>query len=128
MFIPKIFELRTSFSASLSAIIVTLPIMLWHFGQLSLIAPLANLLVLPLVVYAMAITIVALVLSIIFVQLGMLVAFPAWALSFVMLWLISVLGSIPLATLGLDHARLLSITVAAILFFIWFHTRYARTS
>jgi len=125
-FIPKTFELRTSFAASLSAIILTLPILLWHFGQLSLIAPLANLLVLPLVVYAMAITIVALVVSVAFVPLGTLVAFPAWALSFVMLWLISVLGSIPFATLELAHARLLAITVAAILFFIWFHFRYAR--
>jgi competence protein ComEC len=125
-FIPKTFELRTSFAASLSAIIITLPILLWHFGQLSIIAPLANLLVLPLVVYAMGITIIALVISVVFVPLGTIVAFPAWALSFVMLWLISVLGSISFATLELAHARLLAIVVASILFFLWFHFSYAR--
>ncbi len=127
-FIPKQFELRTSFAASLAAIVLTLPIMLWHFGGLSLIAPLANLLVLPFVVYAMGATLIALALSLVSLPLATWIALPAWSLSSIMLWFIVTLGAVPLAAVEFAHARLLAFVLAALYFLFWFHKRYARAS
>ncbi|MBI5794235.1 ComEC/Rec2 family competence protein [Candidatus Uhrbacteria bacterium] len=123
-FIPNLFELRTSFAASLSAIIVTLPILLWHFGTVSLVAPFTNLLVLPLVPYAMWLTLIALCAVTVFGTAVHFLILPGWALSSLMLWLISVFGAIPFAVLEPAHAQILAalVTVTAVAFFI---RRYA---
>lgn len=47
--IPEAFGLRESLTATLAAQIATLPLITYQFGQISLIAPLANLLILPVV-------------------------------------------------------------------------------
>jgi len=52
-FIPEKFGIRESLSATLVATLATLPITLLSFSTVSTIAPIANLLVLPLVPYAM---------------------------------------------------------------------------
>ncbi|MDR3151188.1 MAG: ComEC/Rec2 family competence protein [Candidatus Peribacteria bacterium] len=44
-FMPNIFEIRTAFSLTFSALISTFPIMMFNFGQISLVAPLSNVLV-----------------------------------------------------------------------------------
>lgn len=110
-FIPNLFGLRTSFAASLSAIIVTLPILLWHFGTVSLVAPFTNLLVLPLVPYAMWLTLVSLGLVTVFGAIAQISVMPAWALSWFMLWLISVFGAIPFALIEPAHAQILAVLV-----------------
>ncbi len=126
-FIPKTLEIRKSFAASIGAIILTLPIILWHFGQVSVIAPLANLLVLPLVTYAMGVSIIALLLSLISTTLGTLMGVLSWALAQVMLWFIVSLGALEWAVLDIGAARFMAVVVAVILFLTWFHHRYART-
>ncbi len=52
--------LLEALSVSLAAQAATLPLVLYHFGSLSLVAPLANLLVAPIVAPAMLLTVVAL--------------------------------------------------------------------
>lgn len=93
-YIPEIFALRKSFSASMCAIVATLPIMLWHFGTASITAPIVNLLVLPLVPMLMSVTGIAIVTGFIFPPLGMIVVTPAFAFSSVILHLITWFGSI----------------------------------
>jgi competence protein ComEC len=120
-FIPETFSLRTSFAASLSAIVVTLPILLWHFGTISLIAPFANLLVLPLVPYAMWLTIFALFAVSTFGTNVSFLALPVWALSWFMLWLISAFGAIPFASVSPAYAQLIAVTTfgTAVAFFVY---------
>ncbi len=101
-FIPARLGLRESFSASLAAIIATLPIVIYHFGQVSLIAPIANLLILPLVPYAIGFGILALAVSLASLLIGTVFAAPAWALSLIMLWILTVLGSIDLFVLSIE--------------------------
>ncbi|MDG1949204.1 MAG: ComEC/Rec2 family competence protein, partial [bacterium] len=43
-FLPETLGLREAFAGSLAAIALTTPIILWHFGELSIIAPFVNLL------------------------------------------------------------------------------------
>lgn len=114
-FIPDALGLRQAFAGSLAAIVLTLPLILWHFGAVSLIAPFANLLVLPLVPYAMAATGLGMLVGMVWVPLGTLVSLPAWALSNVMLRMIDAFGSIPFALVEVAQARLLAIFVAVAL-------------
>lgn len=124
-FIPDLFGLRTSFAASLSAIIVTLPILLWHFGTVSLVAPFTNLLVLSLVPHAMWLTLLGLGAMTVFSPIGHFVVLPAWALSWFMLWLISVFGAIPFALVEPAHAQILAVLVVGVFVTLFIHRRYA---
>ncbi len=67
-----------SLSTTLSAIIATLPLILFQFGQLSLIAPLANILILWIVPFLMLFSFLSILLSYIFFPLGLLMAFPTY--------------------------------------------------
>ncbi|MFA4846258.1 MAG: ComEC/Rec2 family competence protein [Patescibacteria group bacterium] len=125
-FIPDLFALRTSFAASLSAIVVTLPVVLWHFGTVSLVAPFVNLLVLPLVPYAMWLTLIALGVVTVFGAIAQISVLPAWALSWLMLWLISAFGAIPLAAVEPAYAQILAVLVTVILLAFYIRHRYAR--
>lgn len=111
-FVPTTLGMREAFAGSLAAIVLTLPIVLWHFGAISLVAPFANLLVLPLVPYAMITTGIGLFFGSVFDPIGSLVMLPTWAFSNVMLRVIEMFGSIPFALIEVAHARLLAVIVA----------------
>jgi len=60
-----------------SAIIFTLPLILFQFGRLSTVAPIANVVVLWLVPYLMLVGFIAIIFSFIFFPLGQVVAWIA---------------------------------------------------
>lgn len=66
-----------SFITTLSAIIITLPLIMYQFGRLSLVAPLVNILILWIVPWLMLVGFVAIVASVIFFPLGQLIAYIA---------------------------------------------------
>ncbi|MBA3944157.1 MAG: ComEC family competence protein [Herpetosiphonaceae bacterium] len=65
-------------AATLGASALTLPILLLSFGQLPLVAPLANLLLLPLVPFTMAFGTLSIVIGWLLPPLGQIVAFFTW--------------------------------------------------
>jgi competence protein ComEC len=74
---------RQIMGETISATIVTAPILISAFGQISNISLVANLLVLPLVPLAMLLTFIAGLGSIIFAPLAMLIGLPAtWLLGY----------------------------------------------
>jgi len=115
-FIPEVFGLRESCSASFAAISATLPIMLWHFGSTSLIAPLVNLLILPWIPYLMLLGALAIGAGWLSVPLGALVAVPASALSSFVLFLVSWFGALEFASVSLP--KILS-SIVSIIFFVF---------
>ena len=78
--IPDIFELRMSLVATLSATIATLPLILFQFGRLSTVALLVNMLILPLIPVAMGVGFLMGILSLVWLPLGQLFAWIAWAI------------------------------------------------
>lgn len=116
---PQQFGIRTLIASSCVAIVATLPILLWHFGELSLMAPIANALILPFVPVLMALGVFALT--------GISVlALPAYGLASLLLQLIHVLSSLPFASFPIDSARTLAIifVTGACIFYCFHH--YAR--
>jgi competence protein ComEC len=75
---PLLTTLRETLSATLAAQVLTMPLLLHQFGSLSLIAPLANLVIVPVVPLAMAAAAAALVAGLLLVPLGQLLGVIAW--------------------------------------------------
>ena len=70
---------REALTATLAAQILALPLILYHFGNLSVIAPLANVILLPMVPYAMLFGALALLGGLIVLPLGQLMGLLAYA-------------------------------------------------
>ncbi len=102
-FVPEALGIRSSLASTLAAIALTQPIILLYFGQASLVAPLVNLLVLPLVPLAMLTGFCVAVLNGIVPALGAFVAWIAWAPLKLMVSLVSLGAAMPLAALQLSR-------------------------
>ncbi len=89
-FITPFLGVRAALAATLAATASTLPILVTSFGRLSLVAPIANLLVLPMVPFAMG-------LGAFGAAFGSAAAWPAWLLLTTMLEVIALLARVPFA-------------------------------
>lgn len=121
-FLPEKFGIRESAAASAAAYLLTLPVVIWHFERLSTISPFTNLLVLPLVPFAMAASSAALVLSVFGTVIGRMAALPAWALSSLILHVIAWEGALTFASIEtgrLVFYGLITIMIGILLFFVW---------
>jgi len=122
-FIPEIFGLRESCAASLAAISATLPIMLWHFGSTSLIAPLVNLLILPWIPYLMLLGGIALGVGWLSIPVGAIAAVPASALSGFVLLLVTWFGSVNFASITLPKNLSAILALGFFIFLLWWVSR-----
>lgn len=106
---PEALGIRIAVASSTVAIIFTLPILLWHFGEISFIAPLVNALILPFVPYLMALAAIGII-------GGTIIALPAYALSYAVLRLLTAFGSLPFASVTIGFPQTLAVlTTGAIL-------------
>ena len=81
-FLPqeKFINLRSILTMTFSAYIFTLPIIIYNFGRISLVSPLTNVLILPVVPLIMIFGFIFGLLGIIWSFLGLIFSFPAWFL------------------------------------------------
>jgi len=81
-FIPeeKFINLRSILVMTLSAQIFTLPILIYNFGYISLIGPLTNLLIVPLLYWIMLFGFIFGLVGIVWQYLGWVFSFPVWLL------------------------------------------------
>ena len=85
------------FLTTLSAIILTTPIILYDYGKLSLVAPLANILVLPAIPLAMLLGFIACLLAIIFLPMGQIAGWLVWLVLSYIIWILEKLAHLPWA-------------------------------
>lgn len=76
--VPEILGIRESLISTLAAIAATLPLILFQFGRLSLVAPIVNILILWIIPTIMILGFLAVVISFILFPLGEVVAWIAW--------------------------------------------------
>ncbi len=74
-------------SITLASQIITLPIIVYNFGRISLVAPITNLLVLPIISFLTILGFIVSVVGIFSITLGFIVSLPCW---FLLAYLISV--------------------------------------
>jgi competence protein ComEC len=90
-----------SFAVTLSAIIATLPLMLFQFGTISLVALPANLIVVPIIPWIMLASFVSVLASVVFFPLGQAVALlTSFGLQYV-IRLATFFGSVPGSTVSI---------------------------
>lgn len=98
---PKVFGLKEVLITTLSAIIMTTPLILYQFGRFSVIAPLANLLIVPLVPLVMALGFITGLLSLASSAVGSIVGWGTWAVLEYIIRIAEFLSSWHWASLGL---------------------------
>jgi competence protein ComEC len=92
---------------TLAAQVMALPIIVYNFERLSLIAPIANVLVIFAIPPAMLFGFVAVVLSFFFFPLAQVVAYMAWGILSYIIKIIEVTASIPYASINLPGMTLI---------------------
>jgi len=78
--IPDFLQLKNIISLTISAQIFTLPVLIYNFGYFSLVAPLTNILIVPLLPLIMGLGFIFAFLGIIWLPLGWIFSLPAWLL------------------------------------------------
>lgn len=93
--LPNPLNLRDVLTLTFSAQLAVLPLLVFHFGNLSLISPLANLLIVPFLPFLMIAGIVISFVGLIFPALAKIAAFPAWLLLNYFIKTMEILSSLP---------------------------------
>ena len=77
-FVPEKFALRENLSTTMSAIVATLPLILYNFHRVSFVAPIVNILILPAIPLAMLLGAIQLGAGIIWIKIGEIVGWFSW--------------------------------------------------
>lgn len=93
--------MREGFYVTLAAQVFTTPLLLYQFGRFSLIAPVANIFVLPLVPWIMLFSFLGLAVSFFLYPIGQLLSYGAYVLVTLMLVLVDFFAGVPFAALQL---------------------------
>lgn len=125
---PKIFGIKESFIATMSALVLTLPLILYNFGRLSLIAPLANVLILFIIPTTMASGFIAVLGGLIYLNLGQIIAWLAWFLLSYIIKVVEFLSQIPWASVQISKVHWVFLLVAYLIIggFIWWYNKLEK--
>ncbi len=99
--VPETLALRESLIATLAAQIATLPLTMVLFRQISLIAPVTNLLVAPIIPIAMLLGFIATMLGMLYPPLGLLVGYLCFALLHAIILIAQTCAHLPFAVIPL---------------------------
>jgi len=110
---------------TLSAIILTTPLILYNFGKISLIAPLANILILPVIPIAMLLGFIAGILSLISLSVGWVAGWSVWLVLTYIIWILEKLAMINLAYFEIPRISL-SLMVVSYLLIIGFICKFKK--
>jgi len=103
--IPNLLQLRYTLSSTLSAQFFTFPILIYNFGQISLISPLTNILIIPFLPIITILGFIFSFLGIIFQPLGYFLSWPTWLLLTYILKIIDLSSKIPFSYLTFKNVH-----------------------
>ena len=101
--ISNTLQLRTSLASTLSAQFFTFPILIYNFGQISLLSPITNILIVPFLSIITILGFIFSFLGIIFQPLGWILSLPAWLILTYILKTIDIFSKIPFANLTFQN-------------------------
>ena len=135
---PKISELKivnrfpgtikTAFSETMGAQIMVLPILLFNFGILSIVAPLANILILPVVPTAMLLGFLAGVGGLIWIGIGKILADISWIVLKYIIAVVQNLSSLSFAAINIKTSDWWWIPIYFLLVIWWILRKNSRES
>lgn len=96
----KSLELHFLLAATISAQIFLFPILVYNFGNFSLIAPLTNILIVPLLPFLMAVSLVFLLLGLIYNPLAYLISWPIHLILNYLIFIVIFFSQLPFSSLA----------------------------
>lgn len=118
--LPEVFGLRENFSTTLAAIISTTPLIMYNFSRVSLIAPLANILILSAIPIAMLLGFIGVVLALFSIALAQIFSWITWLVLEYIIKVIEILSKIEWASVNVGFGLGWAIfCYVIILFFIY---------
>ena len=93
--LPNFLSFRNNLSATLSAQIMTFPIIFWEFGRISLVATLTNVLILPAIPVTMLFGFLAGLVGFISLKVAGILVLPAWLLLSYQIFVVKMLSALP---------------------------------
>lgn len=94
----------STLSTSLSAIIFTTPVIIWYFGRVSLIAPIANVLLLWILNIIFIASIIVVILAFIYMPIAQIIVIPITLCSGFILSAADFIAGIPFADINVEYA------------------------
>ncbi len=98
-------KIRSITAMTFSAQIFTLPILVYNFGQFSLIAPITNVLILPLIPFILGLGFLFGLAGMVWQTLGWVLSWPAWLLLTYLFTIVDWFSQIPWAALFLQNVH-----------------------
>ena len=123
--LPELFGVKEALVTTLSAIITTTPLILYQFGRLSIVAPLANILILPAIPITMALGFLAGVVGMVSITIGQIIVWPAWLFLEYMIKIAEILSSLKFASIELGgfHWILMVAMYVVIWWGVWMYNK-----
>jgi len=118
------FRIKDILMMTLAAQLGTLPLLIFHFGRLSLISPLANILIVPLLPVIMILGITLVFSGLIWLFFAKIIAWPVWFLLNYIIKVINYLSSVPLASIEFRSFSLIFFIIYYLVL-VWFIYNYA---
>ncbi len=98
--VPERFQVRSIVAATLATQLIVVPLLLYQMGQVSLIAPLVNVLILPVIPFVMAATFVAGTIGLVFSPIALPIAWIASLLLSYVFRVVALCAEIPFAAVS----------------------------
>lgn len=122
----KNYYLRTIISTSLGAQITTMPLVAYYFGRISLIAPLANFLIIPIIPIVMTIGIIVMIVSVLSSRLGFFLAWPIYFLEKYIFFIVKNLSQIKFISINIIFDKWYYIFLFYFILFIFIKIIYLK--
>jgi competence protein ComEC len=122
--VPNAFAIRESLTMTMAAQLVAVPLIIILFGRLSLVAPLANILVAPLIPLAMLFGFVGTVLSSFWWLGGQLIAYLGWACLELIIIITKTLAQVPYASVEVGDVGWVVVIVYYVILLFWKKVAY----
>jgi len=118
---PDFARLKDVLTMTLAAQLGTLPILIFHFGRISLISPLANLMIVPLLPVIMGLGMIVVFIGLIYLPLAKIIIWPIWFLLSYLIKTIQYLSSFSWASCEFKSASwvILMGYYAILIYFVW---------
>ena len=119
--VSNILEVRYTLSATLAAQCFTLPILIYNFGRVSLISPLVNLLIVPLITMVTILGFILAFIGLISTPLGIVFSFPIWLILTFILKIIDIFSKVSSANIVLEDVSFVWVIISYIFLglFVW---------
>ncbi|MFH0859443.1 MAG: ComEC/Rec2 family competence protein, partial [Patescibacteria group bacterium] len=110
--VPDWFQLRCNLSSTLAAQIFVLPILIYNFGQISLLSPITNILILPFLPIITILGFISMLAAIFSQSLGQFLSWPVWTMLTYLIKTIDQFSNFSWATLSFQNVSWIFLPVS----------------